>query len=64
MSGAFAVGELDHLPPAKRRRLLDLFDVEQWPDPLEDGLEHSPGEARPIEGPLPIALEDVDEVSR
>lgn len=56
-SGAFGPGELDHLDPEDAERLRELFDLENWPDPLDDGLDHPPGDARPIDGPLPIELE-------
>lgn len=59
--GAFAPGELDHLDPEKADRLRELFDVENWPDPLDDGLAHPPGDCRPIDEPLPPELDELRE---
>lgn len=58
MSAPISRDDLSHLPREKARRLREMFDVDRWPDPADDGLDHAPGEARPIDNNPPWAIED------
>lgn len=65
MSGAFDEGELDHLPDDKARRLRRMFNFTPPLDPLDRDewpYEYVPGEAWPIDGQLPVEMEELPEV--